>query len=147
MTKVTPILIFAGQASQAIELYRKAFFAEVKVNILYSEANPKDFDFEYKDEYKDLVYHAQIMIGKQLIMVADDYSAVQYDKGDKTPDKSFLIDLVIEYDSDDDMKAAYEVLSDGATITTPLCSQTYCSLCVALIDRFGGRWQLMSYGK
>jgi len=141
MPTVEPILIFAGQASQAIDLYTKAFGAEVNVKMRFSDANPKDW--QCKDEEKDLIYHSQIKIGNQIIMLADDCDAVK-DGIIKTSGNSFLIDLVIQFDSDDELKAAYEVLSEGATITVPLCSQTYCSLTCALVDKFGGRWQLMS---
>ena len=142
MLKISPILIFAGQASQAIELYKKAFAAEVKVKMLYSDANPKDF--QCKDEEKDFVYHSQIVIGNQLVMLADNSGSTLQSDAEERLDKSFLIDLVVEFDSDDELKAAYEALSDGATVTEPLSSPTFCSLCVSLIDKFGGRWQLMS---
>jgi len=141
MIKVEPIVIFAGQASQAIDLYVKAFGATVREKILYSEANPKDYQADEKD--KDLIYHAQIKIGRQIIMLADDADAVR-DGVVKTSGNSYLIDLVVSFDTDDELQTAYDVLSEGATITTELCSQTYCSLTCALIDKFGGRWQLMS---
>jgi len=140
MTKVSPILIYKGQASQAIELYKKAFAAEIKVKMLYSDANPKDF--QCKDEEKDFIYHAQIKVGNQVLMLADDSGNAM--QGGEKSGGSFLIDLVVEFDSDDELKAAYEVLSDGATIIEPLNSPSFCSLCVILIDKFGGRWQLMS---
>ena len=139
MTKFSPILIFTGQANQAIKLYEKAFSADVKLKMLYSDAD--ESDLQYKDEEKDLVYHAQIKIGEQILMICDDSVAAPQSVEAKP---SFLMDLVVEFDSDDELKAAYEVLSDGATITEPLCSQTYCSLTCALVDKFGGRWQLMS---
>jgi len=135
---IEPILIFTGQAGQAIELYKKAFGAQVKVHMLYSDADPKDF--RCKDEHKNFVYHAQLKIGEQIIMIADDCDAGA--SGNQS--KAFLIDLVVQFDCDDELKAACELLSEGGTVTEPLCSQTYCSLACALIDRFGGRWQLMS---
>lgn len=143
MPKIEPILIYAGQASQAIELYQKAFNAEVKVKMKYSDANPKDFQYKYEDEHRDFIYHAQLKIGKQVIMLCDD-CRMDADAQGKTP---FMIDLVVLFKTDDELKTAYEALSEGATITEPLQSQTYCSLTCALVDKFGGRWQLMSgYG-
>ncbi|MCL2400179.1 MAG: VOC family protein [Defluviitaleaceae bacterium] len=143
MSKITPILIFAGQANQAIELYTKAFGANVIEKIFYSDANPKDLGIEDKDKYKDSIFWSELKIGDQLISLADDSNAIKNGiKG--ISGNSFLIDLLVHFDSDDELKAAYETLSDGATITVPLCSQTYCSLTCALIDKFGGRWQLMS---
>ena len=141
MPKVEPILIFAGQANDAIELYVKAFGAVVKSKYLASDANPKDW--QAKEEEKDLVYHSEIKIGRQTIMIADNSDAVGVGK-QAMSGNSFMIDLLVQFDSDEELKAAYEILSDGATITSPMCSQTYCSLTCALIDKFGGRWQLMS---
>jgi len=136
--KIEPILIFAGQASQAIELYKNAFNAEVQVLLKQSDANPKDY--EYKLEHKDFIYHSQIKIGEQIIMIADD-PEMNVNSQASPP---FLIDLVVQFDTDEELQAAYDVLAVDATITSPLCSQTYCSLTCALIDKYGARWQLMS---
>jgi len=141
MPKVEPIMIFAGQANEAITLYVKAFGAVVKEKILASDANPKDW--QATEEDKDLVYHAQIKIGRQVIMIADNADAVR-EGVVKTSGNSFLIDLVVQFNTDEELNTAYKVLSDGGTVTSPLMSQTYCSLTCALIDKFGGRWQLMS---
>lgn len=136
---IEPILIFAGQAGEAIALYKKAFDAQEKVRMLYADADPKDLT--YKEEYKNYVYHAQLKIGNQIIMIADDCDNAA---GNNMPGQPFLIDLVVTFDSDEALKAAYNILSEGGTVTEPLSSPTFCSLCVSLIDKFGGRWQLMS---
>jgi len=141
MIKVEPILSFPGQANQAIDLYVKAFGAKLKAKILYSEANPKDW--QCKEEEKDLVYYSEMRIGKQTIMLGDDCEAIK-ECGSVDSSNSFKIDLLVQFDSDDELKTAYDILSEGATITAPLISQTYCSLTCSLIDKFGGRWQLMS---
>ena len=142
MLKVTPIMIFTGQANQAIKLYEKAFGAEVKVKLLFSDMHSDDW--QCSDEEKDMVAHSEIKIGGHIVMLADDATNLSDTVVQKKPAKSFSIDLLVNFDSDNELKAAYEVLSDGATVTDPLCSTTYCSLCVTLIDKYGGRWQLMS---
>ncbi|MCL2840792.1 MAG: VOC family protein [Defluviitaleaceae bacterium] len=139
--KVEPILGFAGVANQAIDLYVKAFGATIKSKILFSQANPKDY--QYADDEKDLVYYAEIKIGRQTIALGDDADAVK-NGVQEVSENSFKVDLLIHFDSDYELKTAFELLSKGGTVTTPLCSQTYCSLTCALTDRFGGRWQLMS---
>jgi len=141
MAKVEPILGFAGVANQAMDLYVKAFGAKIKTKILFSQANPKDY--QYADGEKDLVYYAEIKIGRQTIALGDNVDAVKNGIIPVTGN-SFAIDLLVHFDSDEELKAAYELLSDGGIVTTPLCSQTYCSLTCALVDKFGGRWQLMS---
>jgi len=144
MSKIVPILSFAGQANQAIELYTNAFGAVVKEKLLFSDANPKDL--QYKDEEKDLIYYSEITIGGQTIALGDDSDAVK-NGITKVSGNSFLVDLLVHFDSDEELKTAYEILSQEAIITVPLMSQTYCSLTCALVDKFGGRWQLMSgYG-
>lgn len=141
MINIEPILIFTGQANEALETYVKAFNAELVVKMHFSDADPKDW--ECKEEEKDLIYHSQIKIGNQILMIADDADAIK-DGVVKASGNSFAIDLLINFDSDEELKKAYDVLCDGATITSPLCSTTYCSLTCALVDKFGGRWQLMS---
>ena len=141
MARVEPILGFAGNANQAIELYVKAFDAKVKTKILFSQANPKDYQFT--DEEKDLVYYAEIKIGRQTIALGDDADAIKNGVVQMSGN-SFKIDLLVHLDSDEELKTAYELLADGGTVTSPLVSQTYCSLTCAVIDKFGGRWQLMS---
>jgi len=141
MAKVEPILGFAGMASQAMDLYIAAFGAKVKVKILFSQANPKDH--ECTEDEKDLIYYAEIAIGKQTIALGDDADAVRSGVVPNTGN-AFRMDLLVHFDTDEQLKTAYALLSEGGTVTTPLCSQTYCSLTCALVDKYGGRWQLMS---
>ena len=141
MITVEPIISFAGQANEAIELYVKAFGAVVKEKLLFSDANPEDWQTTAAE--KDLIYYAQIKIGNQVISLGDNADAVKQGIT-KTSGNAWLMDLLVQFDTDDALQNAYNALSEGATITAPLTSQTYCSLTCALIDKFGGRWQLMS---
>ena len=140
MLRVNPIMIFTGQANQAIELYQQAFDARLVSKTLFSDMHSDDW--QCSEEEKDMVGHAEIKIGNDIIMLADD--ATNLANTIAPPPKTFLIDLLVQFDSDAELMAAYEILSPGANITAPLCSTTYCSLCVSLIDKYGGRWQLMS---
>ena len=140
MINFEPIISFAGNANKAIELYEKAFGAVVKEKILFSQANPKDY--VASDDEKDLVYYGLFKIGKQAISFGDNSEAA------KNPvpvtGNMLAMDLLVHFDTDEELKKAYEILSEGANITAPLMSQTYCSLTCALIDKFGMRWQFMS---
>jgi len=142
MSKVVPILCFAGQASQAIDLYKKAFGARVIEKLTYADMNPADLESEVKNEQKSLIGYSEIEIRGQIIALCDDSEAAE--KRRPVSGNSFLIDLLVHFNSDEELKTAYEVLTEGGTVTAPLVSQTYCSLTCALIDKFGGRWQLMS---
>ena len=141
MTKFNPIFGFAGQASQAMDLYAKAFDAKITTKLTYAQANPKDFTCNTGEE--NLIYYAEIKIGKQLISMGDDFEAV---RGGVQPNtgNAFRIDLLVHFDTDEALKTAHDLLAEGGTVLTPLCSQTYCSLTSAVVDKYGGRWQLMS---
>ena len=140
MTKVkmTPTLSFSGQCNEAMKLYEKAFGAKIREKVLYSQADPKDF--QCKPEEKDFVYYAEISIGNKRISLGDDSVGLL----NKVQGNSHKISLLMEFESDEDFKVAYELFSDGATILTPLCKTTYCTAYVVLEDKFGIAWQLMS---
>jgi len=142
MSKIVPFLNFAGQAAQAMALYEKAFDAKIITKLTYADMNPADALSEVKDGHKNFIGYSEIEIRGQIISLYDDSSASE----NCTPvsGNACLIDLLVHFDSDEEIKKAYEILSEGATITAPLYSQTYCSLTCVLIDKFGGRWQLMS---
>ena len=135
MLTVTPNFHFDGQCRQAIALYENAFNAEVKTLMCYSDANPQDWK-DKNDDIKDCVYHAEIMIGNQRIMLSDN---VGHDLS-----KGNSLSLVITFETVDNVKAAYGIISEGATIIYPICNTTYSSCMVSLIDKFGMRWELMT---
>jgi PhnB protein len=140
MPKITPVLAFKGNANQAIELYQKALGARIITRLNYSDADPKDFQFDDKSK-KDCVYYAEMVIGSQLISFGDDPDGAS---DEKVNDKALPISLLIEFDSVDGLRAAYELMSEGATILTPMGATTYCTGYVSLVDRFGIQWDLMS---
>jgi uncharacterized glyoxalase superfamily protein PhnB len=142
MSKVVPFLNFAGQAAQAMTLYEKAFGAKIIQKLTYADMNPADALSGVKDEHKEMIGYSEIEIKGQIVSLYDDSNAAE--KRTVVSGNACLIDLLVHFDSDRELKTAYDILSEGATITAPLYSQTYCSLTCALIDRFGGRWQLMS---
>jgi len=138
MLKMTPGLGFRGQCNQAIALYQKAFGAEVVTKIHYSEADPKDL--QCKEEQKDFVYYAEIVIGNQLISLGDDAEGVL---GENTG-KASATSLLIEFETVGELEAAYAVMAEGATVITPMGSTTYCTGYVSFVDKFGIHWDFMS---
>jgi len=135
MLHVTPNLHFNGQCKQAIALYREALGAQVKILLCESDAHPSDW--VATDDTKDQVYHSEMVIGGQRIMLSD-----SADKRDQSPNQA--MSLVVTFETADAVKKAYAVLSDGCTIVYPMQSTTYSSCFVSLIDRFGMRWELMT---
>jgi len=67
--QVIPNLHFNGDCEKAIELYEQAFGAKRTVLLWYQDAHPADIDQESSDEKQELVYHAEIMVGNQRIIL------------------------------------------------------------------------------
>ena len=137
MITIQPLLHFNGQCEQAIELYTKAFGAKLVYLGRYGKANPQDVEKETGISFdkidKNLIYHAQIKIGKQVLLLCDD---LNWKEGN--------VHLVATLDTADEVQSVFLALSDGATIIDPLHKTAYCSLCGTLIDKFGIYWDIMA---
>jgi PhnB protein len=136
MPILTPVFHFSGQCEEAIESYKKAFGADLKFILRYSDADIRDFDVALTDDQKNMVYHSELMIGKQRIMMADEMDVEQV--------KSVSQFLTVTFDTPEEVKMAYEVLIEGGTIIYPLHSTTYSSCMASIVDKFGFRWGLMT---
>jgi PhnB protein len=142
MSKIVPFLNFAGQAAQAMALYEKAFGAKVITKLTYADMNPADAISEVKEEHKDFIGYSEIEIRGEIISLYDDSNAA--DNPTPISGNSCVMALLVHFDTNEELKTTYDILSEDATIITPLFTQTYCSLAADLIDKFGGRWSLMS---
>jgi len=130
-----PILIYNnGQCVKAMELYKKAFGAEVTAVTRYSEASPKDVGVVNESE-KDFMMNAQMRVGQQTILLCDD--------NQNNMKIGNHVQMVLEFDTEDGVKAAYNALVDGATDLLPPHSATYSPCVAGLTDAYGIPWQLM----
>jgi len=132
---VEPMFQFDRQCEQAIELYKKAFGATVAAFMRFSDANPKDWQSNNDDD-KNLIYHAQLMIGNQRILLCDNLF-------NDLP-RGHSVYPVITFKTAAEVRAAYDILVDGATIITPIGETTYCPCVATLVDKFGIHWDLMA---
>jgi PhnB protein len=135
MPAITPNLHFAGHCREAIALYQKAFGAELTALLTESDANPRDWTS--RGDTRDLVYHCEMHIGGQRLMMSD------FAKDTPLPE-THPMSLVVTFDTVDAVQAAYALLEPGGQIVHPMHSTTYSACFVSLIDRFGMRWELMT---
>lgn len=136
MVKITPNFNFNGKCEQAIGLYVQAFNAKVECLLRYSDARPEDCDKELIEQQKDYIYHAEIYIGNQRIMMSDNTDF------DFQPGKA--LSLTVTMETKNDVINAFEVLKDGGEIIYPVHSTTYSSCFCSLVDKFGFRWVIMT---
>lgn len=133
---ITPNFNFNGRCGEAIALYQKAFNAEISCLLRYSDAKWEDFNKELSDEQKEYIYHAEIYIGKQRIMMADN------------PDIPFQpsssLSLTVTMDTKEDVIQAFDIMKEDCKVIYPIHSTTYSSCTVSFIDKFGFRWVIMT---
>jgi PhnB protein len=118
-------IFFNGNCLDAIELYKRAFQAELLTLIMNEEGGKEQ-----------QVTHAEMLIHGQKLML-NDFGNQQ---GISTPDG---YQLVVQFESVDALEAAYRELETGARILTPKGPTDYSPCVTQLIDRFGTRWAFM----
>ena len=133
---VVPNFHFGGKCREAIELYKEAFGAKVECLLLYKDARSEDYDRPLTNEQKNFVYHAEILIGEQRIMMADDIEMPF------TPSTSLFLTMTM--DTKEDVIRSFNIMKDGCTIIYPPHSTTYSSCIVNFIDKYGFRWVIMT---
>lgn len=133
---ITPNFNFNGQCEEALLLYQKAFHGTIGCMLRYSDANPKDWTRPLSQEEAQKIYHSELWIGIQRMMMCDNL---------EVPFQTSLsLSLVVTVDTKDEVAAAYEILKEGCTLIYPMRQTTYSSCEVVLIDKFGFRWGIMT---
>jgi len=132
--EIIPNLHFNGDCEKALELYENAFDAKRTVFLRYKDANPLDMDQALDDAIQDYVYHAEIIIENQRLMLTDHLEAFSH---------GINVSLLVTFRSVKKLQKAFKILRTGAQILIPMTDTTYSSAFVSLIDRFGVRWELI----
>jgi PhnB protein len=130
--ELVPNLHFNGTCEKAIKLYEQAFGGSTTVLLRNKDANP--LDVAEALENPEHIYHAEMVIGSQRIMLNDHDRDLPY---------GMNVSILVSMDSAAAVKTAYHALKDGAKILSDLTETTYSSCFVSLVDRFGVRWELI----
>lgn len=134
--KITPTLNFGGQCREAIHLYEKAFPGQITCLLSYRDANDPAYIPLLTEEQKDWIYHAELVLGDQRIIMSD-HVDIEFN----TCYSNFL---TIMYDTKEEVQRAYEIMKDGSTTIYPMEATPYSSCRVVFVDRFGIRWGIMT---
>ena len=136
MAIITPNFNCAGRCEEAIALYQKAFNAKLGCLLRYSDANKSDWNKKLTPEQENYIYHVELFIGEQRIMMCDNM--------DVDLVKSTALSLTVTFDTKDEVKQAYNILREDSETIYQMQSTTYSSCMVVFIDKFGFRWGLMT---
>ncbi len=125
--RMTPFLMFQGQATAALDFYLALFPGAVLADVERygaGQARPEGS-----------IRRARLTIGGQPLMIFD--SDVDHDFG-FTP----AISLFIECDSEAQLRALAQGLGDGGGVLMPVGAYGFSRLFAWVADRFGVSWQL-----
>ena len=129
-----PTLNFNGKCREAMEMYQKAFSGRITGLLTYGEVN--DPAYAITDEQKDWIYHGELTLGAQRIIMSD-HVDMQFDV-------CYTCFLTVMMETKEQVAAAWEVMKEGCTVIYPLEATFYSSARAAFVDRFGIRWGIMT---
>ena len=127
-----PYLFFGGNCREAFTRYQEIFGGELTVMAMKDvpgEAPPPDKE--------DLVIHAAITIGDDLLMASDDPMNEEFGP---------VRGMMVSYDASDvdDAKRVFEALAEGGTETQKLEPTFFSPAFGMCTDRFGTPWMVVT---
>lgn len=132
-TLIQPYLMFNGRCEEAVEFYRKALGAEVKMIMRYKESPEPPPPGMVPDGWGDKVMHASFTVAGNLIMASDGCSTEGGFSG-------FSLSLALPDEAA--AKKAFAALSEGGQVHMPL-GKTFWSPCFGMLaDKFGLGWMV-----
>ena len=134
--QIIPTLNFGGACREAIQMYEKAFEGKITCLITYREANDPAYMPLLIEEQKDYVYHAELVLGDQRIIMSDhvDIEFTVY----------YSNFLTVMYDTKEEVQRAYEIMKEGSKTIYRMEATPYSSCRVVFVDKFGIRWGIMT---
>ncbi|WP_457281969.1 VOC family protein [Polaromonas sp. P5_D5] len=131
-------LFFNGRCEEAIEFYRKALGAEVKMMMRFKE-NPEPMTEGCGPDGGAIpgenIMHASFRIGETEVMASDGM-------GNGKPEfKGFSLSLTAA--SDAEAQRLFKALSDGGKVEMPIMKTFYASSFGMVEDRFGVSWMVI----
>ena len=134
--KMTPTLNFSGACREAIAMYEKAFGGRITCLITYRQANDPAYMPLLNEAQKDYIYHAELAIGDQRIIMSDHV--------DLPLGVCYSNFLTMMCDTKEEVQRAYAVMQEGSKTIYPMEATPYSSCRVVFVDRFGIRWGIMT---
>lgn len=129
--KFIPYLNFYGKAQEALEFYKEALDGEIMDIMRYKD----EATMNAPEQTKEWILHSGIIVNGESIYISDTINKDQLKEGNN-------ITILIDCDTEEQIRKYYEGLSKGATINMPLENTFWGALYGSLIDKFGINWNL-----
>src|SRR4051812_11521756 len=129
---IQPYLFFGGRCEEAIEFYRKALGAELRMMMRFKDAPEKQPDLP--ECFEDKIMHASLQIGDTLLMASDGRC--------EGPQAFEGFSLSITVPDEAEADRAFAALGEGGLITMPLEKTFWAPKFGMLQDKFGVGWMI-----
>jgi PhnB protein len=126
-----PYLFFGGNCREAFTRYQEIFGGELTLMTM------KDVPGEEPPADKaDVIIHAAVTIGDDLLMASDDPMADSFGP---------VQGMMVSYDAADiaDARRVFDALADGGTVTQALEPTFFSEAFGMCVDRFGTPWMVV----
>lgn len=132
---VTPYITFYGDCISALDFYRKAFNAEIKLSLPYGDYVPEGVHVA-PPNLKDWVMHAETQICGTDFWFADEPAepAIQGN----------MVKLTVKVPTAKEAQRIYDALCVDARISLPPTETFYSKFHAGLTDRFGVGWNIVA---
>lgn len=129
-----PYINLSGNAEEVMNFYRDVFGGKTEI-MRWSEMppNPK---MPVSDEWKNKVMHGSLTIRENVMIYLSD-SWVDEEK----PINNNIV-IHVEFDSEDELRKAFDALSAGGEVNMPVDRMFWGAVYGDLVDKFGTRWGL-----
>lgn len=129
---IQPYLFFGGRCEEAIEFYRKALGAEVRMMMRFNEA--PEPQHEMPECFQHKIMHASLRVGDTLLMASDGRC-----EGPATFE-GFSLSITVPDEAE--AERAFAALSEGGLVTMPLEKTFWAPKFGMLQDKFGVGWMI-----
>src|SRR5262249_29740015 len=131
---VQTYLSFEGRCEEAIEFYKRAVGAEVQMLMRFKDSPEPPPEGKLQSGTENKVMHASFKIGDTVVLASDGYCLGRMDF------KGFGLSLTVNDTAT--AEKAFNALSEGGTVTTPLGKTFFSPSFGMLLDRFGVCWMV-----
>jgi PhnB protein len=131
-------LFFGGNCRDAFNTYQEIFGGEL--NIMSMKDMPPTEGAEVPAEQADMVMHAALMIGDDLIMGSDDPTTDSFGP---------VQGMMVSYSTPNvaEAKRVFEALAEGGKVTAPIEPTFWSPMFGMCVDRFGTPWMIGAEGE
>ncbi|ODR99503.1 hypothetical protein AUC68_04025 [Methyloceanibacter methanicus] len=129
--RLNPYLNFPGTCREAFTAYQKILGGDIVAMMTFAEMPG---DYTPPPELKDMIAHARLAIGDQVLM-ASDAGPDHYKPMQGTS-------VTLNIDDPDEAERTYATLAEGGAAEMPLQETFWAFKFGTLTDRFGTRWMI-----